>query len=74
MVASSRRPASHFSQILSASLSCLLSPVPRRGRLLPGRAPSDGGGDPAPAPDPQADPAATGRGVAGGGEHGGDRA
>ncbi|XP_029426415.1 WD repeat and FYVE domain-containing protein 2 isoform X2 [Nannospalax galili] len=52
----------------------LLSPVPRCGRRRPGRAPSDGCGDPTQAPDPQADPAAAGRGVAGGGEYGGDRA
>lgn len=72
MVAGLRRPAPYLSPILSASLSILFSQVPRRVRLLPGRAPSDGGGDPAPATDPQADPAAAGRGVAGGGQYGGD--
>ena len=53
-----------------------LSPIPRRSwRRRPRRAPSsDGGRDPAQASDPQADPAAAGRGLSGGGEHGRDRA
>ncbi|XP_032150450.1 WD repeat and FYVE domain-containing protein 2 isoform X2 [Cebus imitator] len=78
MLAGFRRSAP-ASQSLCLNLcpcpSSLLSPAPRRGwRRSPRRAPSDGGGDPAQASDPQADPAAAGRGVPGGGEHGRDRA
>lgn len=77
MIAGPRRPAPASQRpCLSLCPSGLLSPAPRRGRQRrPRRAPSsDGGGDPAQASDPKADPAAAGRGVPGGGEHGRDRA
>lgn len=79
MIAGPRRPAP-AKQSLCLSWcprsSGRLSPTPRRSwRRRPRRAPSsDGGRDPAQAADPQADPAAAGRGLSGGGEHGRDRA
>lgn len=79
MIAGPRRPApAKQSLCLSWCLrsSGRLSPIPRRSwRRRPRRAPSsDGGRDPAQASDPQANPAAAGRGLSGGGEHGRDRA
>lgn len=76
MVAGLRRPAPASQRsCLSSCSSGLVCPAPRCcWRRSPRRAPSDGGGDPAQAADPQADPAAAGRGVSGGGEHGRDRA
>lgn len=78
MIAGPQRPTrANQSPCLSVCLwqSDFLNLVPLRGwQRRSRRAPSsDGGGDPAQAPDPQADPAAAGGGVPGGGEYGRDR-